>query len=460
MNAVATKLGELKLELTGELILPPDPGYDEARAIWNAMIDRRPAMIVRCANTADVVRAVNYARDHHMLVSVRGGGHNVAGSALNDGGMVIDLSAMKCVHVHADSKRAVVEAGALLADVDAAPQVHHLATPLGINSTTGIAGLTLGGGFGWLSRKHGMTVDNLIAAEVVTADGRVVHASAEKHPDLFWALRGGSGNFGVVTRFEFRLHELGPNVLAGFIVYPMSEAKSVLKQYREFVAQAPDDLTVWSVLRNAPPLPFLPESVHGTGVVVLAMMHAGDPAQGEAIIDPLRRFGTPVGEHVGVMPYTAWQQVLDPLLAPRARNYWKSHNFKTLEDGLFDVMVDTASALPSPQCEMILASMGGATARAATEATAYPHRDALFVVNVHARWEDPADDARCIAWAREFYRAGARYSTGGVYVNFQTEDEKERVHAAYGSNYNRLARVKRIYDPANVFRVNQNIQPE
>ena len=460
MNAVATKLGELRNDLAGELILPLDPGYDDARAIWNAMIDRRPAMIVRCASTADVVRAVNYARDYHLLVSVRGGGHNVAGSALNDGGMVIDMSAMKNVSIDVDAKRAVVEAGALLADVDAAAQAHGLATPLGINSTTGIAGLTLGGGFGWLSRKHGMTVDNLVAAEVVTADGRVVHASADEHPDLFWALRGGSGNFGVVTRFEFRLHELGPNVLAGFIVYSMSEAKSVLQKYREFVAAAPDELTVWGVLRSAPPLPFLPESVHGTGVVVLAMMYAGDPSQGEKLIDPLRKLGTPVGEHVGVMPYAGWQQALDPLLAPRARNYWKSHNFTSLEDGLFDVMMANATSLPSPQCELILASMGGAAARPASDATAYSHRDANFVVNVHSRWEDPADDDRCISWAREFYRAAARFSTGGVYVNFQSEDEKERVRAAYGSNYNRLARVKSIYDPANLFRVNQNIVPE
>jgi len=460
MNAVASKLGELRNDLTGELILPPDPGYDDARAIWNAMIDRRPAMIVRCASTADVVCAVNYARDYHMLVSVRGGGHNVAGSALNDGGMVIDMSGMKSVRVDLESKRATVEAGALLADVDAATQAHGLATPLGINSTTGVAGLTLGGGFGWLSRKHGMTVDNLIAAEVVTADGRVVHASADEHPDLFWALRGGSGNFGVVTRFEFRLHEVGPNVLAGFIVYPRSQAKSVLTQYREFIATAPDDLTVWAILRNAPPLPFLPESVHGTGVVVLAMCYAGDPSQGEKLIDPLRKLGTPVGEHVGVMPYAGWQQALDPLLAARARNYWKSHNFTSLADGLCDVLVETTSTLPSPMCELIVASMDGATARPAADATAYSHRDAKFVVNVHARWEGAGGDERCIAWAREFYRAAARFSTGGVYVNFQSEDETERVRAAYGSNYNRLARVKRIYDPANLFRVNQNIRPE
>ncbi len=460
MNAVATKLGELKLDLAGELILPPDPGYDEARSVWNAMIDRRPAMIVRCASTADVVRAVNYARDYHMLVSVRGGGHNVAGSAVNDGGMVIDMSRMKTVRVDAGARRAVVEAGALLSDVDQATQAHGLATPFGVNSTTGVAGLTLGGGFGWLSRKHGMTVDNLVAAEVVTAQGEVVHVSRDQHPDLFWALRGGSGNFGVVTRFEFQLHEVGPNVLSGLIVYPMSEAKAVLQKYRTFVESAPEDLTVWAIMRNAPPLPFLPEDVHGKGVVVLAFMYAGDPSRGEALVEPLRKLGTPLGEHAGVQPYTAWQQAFDPLLAAGARNYWKSHNFAQLDDELFDELIVSATTLPSPHCEIFLVSLGGATTRPDAEATAYSHRDAQYVVNVHSRWETTAEDDACVAWARAFYRAVARFSTGGVYVNFQSDDEKERVRAAYGSNYNRLARVKRAYDPGNLFRVNQNIPPE
>ena len=460
MNAVATKLGELKMDLAGELILPPDPGYDEARAVWNAMIDKRPAMIVRCAGTADVVRAVNYARDYHMLVSVRGGGHNVAGSAVNDGGMVIDMSRMKAVRVDAHARHAVVEAGALLCDVDRATQEHGLATPFGVNSTTGVAGLTLGGGFGWLSRKYGMTVDNLVAAEVVTAQGEIVHVSRDQHPDMFWALRGGSGNFGVVTRFEFQLHDVGPNVLSGLIVYPMSQAKSVLRKYRALVELAPEELTAWAILRNAPPLPFLPEAVHGQGVLVLAFMYAGDPSRGEALVEPLRTLGSPVGEHTGVQPYTAWQQAFDPLLAAGARNYWKSHNFAQLDDDLFDVLIDSATTLPSPHCEIFLASIGGATSRPAANATAYSHRDARYVINVHARWETAAEDERCIAWAREFYRAGARFSTGGVYVNFQSEDEKERVRAAYGSNYDRLARVKRACDPGNLFRVNQNILPE
>jgi FAD/FMN-containing dehydrogenase len=456
---VSTKLGELKAGLAGDLILPPDPGYDEARTIWNAMIDRHPAMIVRCASTADVVRAVDFARDHHLPISVRSGGHNIAGSALNDGGMVIDMSRMKAVRVDAGAKTAVVEAGALLSDMDAATQAHGLATPLGINSTTGVAGLTLGGGFGWLSRKHGMTVDNLTAAEVVTATGDIVHASEHEHAELFWGLRGGSGNFGVVTRFEFRLHEVGPDLLSGLIVYPMSEAKSVLQQYRRFAAAAPDELSVWAVLRDAPPLPFLPESVHGKGVLVLALCYAGDPARGEALIDPLRKLGTPVGEHVGVQPYSAWQQAFDPLLTAGARNYWKSHNFVALEDGLFDVVIDAANTLPSPHCEIFLASLGGATMRPSIDATAYAHRDARYVINVHSRWDDRADDERCMAWARDFYGASAPYSTGGVYVNFMTDDERERVRSAYGSNYDRLTQVKRAYDPKNLFRVNQNIQP-
>ncbi len=263
----------------------------------------------------------------------------------------------------------------------------------------------------------------------------------------------------MVTRFEFRLHPVGPNVLSGLIIYPISAAKSVLQQYREFVARAPDDLSVWTILRQAPPLPFLPEKLHGKEVVVLALLYAGDPNQGEALIGPLREFDTPVGEHVGVQPYTAWQQAFDPLLASGARNYWKSHNFSTLDDGLFDVAVDFIGKLPSPQCEIFFGALGGATTRPTPESTAYAHRDVQFVMNVHGRWEVPADDERCIGWARDFFNASAPFASGGVYVNFLTADESERVHAAYGSNYDRLAQVKRKYDPDNLFRVNQNIEP-
>jgi FAD/FMN-containing dehydrogenase len=455
----AIKIEELKAGFQGEILLPSDGAYEGARKIWNAMIDKRPAVIARCATTSDVVRGVNFARDKGLVLSVRGGGHNIAGHALCDDGLVLDLSPMKAAKVDPAGRRVTIEGGATLADLDAATQAYGLATPVGINSTTGIGGLTLGGGFGWLSRKHGLTVDNLEAAEVVTAAGAVVRASAAEHLDLFWALRGGGGNFGVVTRFTFRLHPVGPEVLSGLIVYPLAEAKAVLQQYRELLAKAPEELTVWTVLRQAPPLPFLPERVHGQGIIALALLYAGEPKQGEPLIAPLRRVGTPVGEHVGVQPYVAWQQAFDPLLTTGARNYWKSHNFTTLPDGLFDVVVGYVETLPSPQCEIFFGALGGATARPAPDSAAYAHRDATFVMNFHGRWANPADDPRCIGWAREFFQAAAPFASGGAYVNFLTADEGDRVRAAYGPNYARLTRVKRTYDPANLFRMNQNIAP-
>jgi FAD/FMN-containing dehydrogenase len=458
-NLQPRKIEELKGGFKGEILLPNDGAYESARKIWNATIDKHPTVIARCATTSDVVHAVNFARDNGLLLAVRGGGHNIAGNAMCDDGIVIDLSQMKTARVDPGARRVTIEGGATLADLDAATQAHGLATPVGINSTTGVAGLTLGGGFGWLSRKHGMTVDNLESAEVVTATGEVVRASATERPDLFWALRGGGGNFGVVTRFEFRLHPVGPDVLSGLIVYPISEAKSVLQQYRDFVSKAPEELAVWAVLRQAPPLPFLPERVHGKEMIALALIYAGDPKQGEPLIDPLRKFGTPLGEHVGVQPYVAWQQAFDPLLTPGARNYWKSHNFSTLKDGLFDAVIEYIGKLPSPQCEIFFGAIGGATTRPAPDSAAYAHRDAQFVMNVHGRWENPADDKRCIGWARDFFNASAPFASGGVYVNFLTADEGDRVRSAYGPNYDRLAQVKRKYDPVNLFRVNQNIQP-
>ena len=458
-NLQAAQVTALKTGLRGAVILPEDADYQTARQVWNAMVDKYPAAIVRCASATDVVQAVNFARDHGWPLAVRGGGHNIAGSAVSDDSIVIDLSSMKAVQVDAGARLVSIEGGATLADLDAATQAHGLATPLGINSTTGVAGLTLGGGFGWLSRRYGMTVDNLASAEMVTADGQLVRASATENPDLFWALRGGSGNFGVVTRFEFRLHPVGPDVLAGLIVFPFAEARSVLQQYRAFMSQAPDELSVWTVMRKAPPLPFLPESVHGQEVIVLALLYTGDPVQGQLLSAPLQRFGTLLGAHVGVMPYVAWQQAFDPLLTPGARNYWKSHNFSELPDGLFDAVIQYIRTLPSSQCEIFFGAIGGATMRPAPDATAYAHRDTRFVMNVHGRWDDAADDERCIRWAREFFKASAPFASAGVYVNFLTADEGDRVKAAYGENYARLAQVKRQYDPANLFSGNQNILP-
>ncbi len=453
------KIESLRAALRGTLLQAGDPAYDEARTIWNAMIDRRPALIARCSGAADVMRAVDFARENGLLLAVRSGGHNIAGNAVCDGGMMIDLSRIKLVRVDAETRTAHVGAGATLGDLDHETQAFGLATPVGINSTTGVAGLTLGGGFGWLSRRHGMTVDNLTAADVVTADGKMLRASEREHPDLFWAIRGGGGNFGIVTRFEFRLHPVGPNVLAGLVVYPIDQARSVLTRYRDYARTLPDEAAAWVVLRRAPPLPFLPASIHGREVVIFALFHGGDPAQGEAILEPVRRFGTPAGEHVGVQPFTAWQSAFDPLLTPGARNYWKSHNFAQLDDGLLDLVLKYVGELPSPHTEIFIGQLGGAMSRVAPDATAYSQRNAEYVMNVHGRWETAAEDGAGVAWCRRLFDAAAPYATGGVYVNFLTEDESDRVTQAYGGNFRRMAQVKARYDPGNLFRLNQNVRP-
>ncbi|WP_322045078.1 FAD-binding oxidoreductase [Paraburkholderia sp. J67] len=449
----------LKGALRGTVLQAQDAGYDTARQIWNAMIDRRPALIVRCQGSADVRQAVSFARTHGLTLAVRGGGHNIAGSAICEDGLVIDLSPMKSVRVEPSTRRAYVEPGATLGDFDHEAQAFALATPLGINSTTGVAGLTLGGGFGWLSRRFGMTVDNLVAADVVTADGNLLHVSAKANEDLFWAIRGGGGNFGVVTMFEFEVHPLGPNVYGGLVVLPFADAKEALARYREASATMPEDLTVWSVSRLAPPLPFLPPEVHGKPIIAFAICYTGPLENGPAAVEVVRRFGKPYGEHLGPMPYVAWQKMFDPLLTPGARNYWKSHNLAELPDGLIDTLTAAIDTLPSPQCEIFFGQIGGATQRVAPDATAYPNRDALYVMNVHGRWDDAADDARCIAWARDFFEASAPFALGSVYVNFLTEDEQARVEAAYGPNMQRLIAVKTRYDPDNLFCRNQNIRP-
>jgi len=455
----ASAIDKLKATLKGRVVLPQDSSYDEVRAVWNAMIDRRPAVIVQCKGTDDVERALAFARASGLEVSMRGAGHNIAGNATCDDGIMIDLSTMKNVRVDPGKRRAYVEPGATLGDLDAAAQAQALATPVGINSTTGIAGLTLGGGFGWLTRQYGMTVDNLVSVDAVTADGKRVRASEQENDDLFWAMRGGGGNFAVVTRFELKLHPVGPQILSGLIVFPFTQAKQVLRQYREFVKSAPEELNVWVVLRRAPPLPFLPESVHGQEVVVLAVFSAGDIEKGRRLIEPLRAFGDAHGEHIGAQPYTAWQKAFDPLLTPGARNYWKSHNFTELNDGALDTMIEYAGKLPTPQCEIFIGLIAGAANRVAANAMAYPARDAKFVLNVHARWDERADDERCISWARAFFKASAPHASAGAYVNFMTAEEGDRVASAYGSNYERLVQVKRKYDAGNFFHLNQNIKP-
>jgi FAD/FMN-containing dehydrogenase len=449
----------LKSKVKGQIVLRSDSSYEEVRQIWNAMIERRPALIVRCTEAGDVPHAISFARENGLEISIRGGGHNIAGNALCDNGLMIDFSTMRNVRVDAEKKRAYVEPGATLADFDEAAQSHGLATPVGINSTTGIAGLTLGGGFGWLTRKYGMTVDNLISVEAVTADGKRIRASESENTDLFWAIRGGGGNFAIVTQFEFKLHRVGPEILAGLIVFPFHQAKQVLTQYRDFVESAPEELNVWAILRKAPPLAFLPREVHGEEVVVLVTFYLGDAAQGGRLIEPLLRFGTPHGKHIGPQPYTQWQKAFDPLLTPGARNYWKSHNFTELSDGAVNSVIEFAGKLPSPDCEIFIGLIAGASNRVPANAMAYRHRDAKFVLNVHGRWDERTDDEQCIAWARAFFEASAPYASDGAYVNFMTEEEGDRVAAAYGANYDRLTRIKKQYDPDNLFRLNQNIKP-
>ncbi len=454
------RVAALREGLRGTLLLPADSQYDETRSIWNGMIQRRPAMIVRCQGAADVVRAVDFGREHDLLIAVRGGGHNVAGNAVCDGGLVIDLSPMKAVRVDASRRTARVEAGCLLRDVDCETQAFGLAVPAGIVSSTGVAGLTLGGGFGWLSRKHGLTVDNLLSADVVTVDGKIRVASPNGDPDLFWAVRGGGGNFGVVTSFEFRLHAVGPSVYSGLVVHPFDRAKEYIRFHRELVARAPDELTVWMVLRRAPPLPFLPPSVHGQLVVAVPFVYLGAAKDGEALTRPLRTFGQPHGEAVGMNPFVSWQSGFDGLNAAGARNYWKSHCLGDFSDGAIDVVLQHCDTFPSPDCEVFIPHMQGAVARVPPEESAYAHRAAAFVLNIHTRWQDASRDREMIGWARAFFEALRPHATGGVYVNFLSDEGEERVHDAYPEGvWNRLVAIKRKYDPDNVFRLNQNIKP-
>lgn len=452
---------KLRASIKGDIVTSLDSDYDESRKIWNAMIDRHPAIIIRVAETDDVRKSIVFARDNDLDISVRGAGHNIAGNAVSDGGLMIDFSKrMKRVRIDTEKRRAFVQPGATLGDFDKAAQEFGLATPTGINSTTGIAGLTLGGGFGWLTRQYGMTVDNLVSAEIVTADSKVIHVNEQQNSDLFWAIRGGGGNFGVVTEFEFKLHPVGPDILAGLIVFPFQQARRVLSQYREFVKTASEKLNIWVILRQAPPLPFLPEKVHGEEVVVLAVFYDGDLKKGQKMIDEIRSFGDLYGEHVGIQQYTAWQQAFDPLLAQGARNYWKSHNLTEIHDEVMDTMIDFTGKMPSPHCEIFVGLISGAANKVPADAMAYGHRDAQYVMNVHSRWEGKNEDNDCINWARTFFTAVAPFASGGAYTNFMTEDETDRIVAAYGPNYQRLLEIKMKYDPENIFHLNQNIKPQ
>ena len=448
-----------RAQLTGKVILPDDSAYDEARAIWNGMFDKKPAIIARCMNAGDVSHSVKFARAHELLIAVKGGGHNSAGNAVCDDGMVIDLSLMQKVDVDAESGTASVEGGCLLSAVDQATQEHGMAVSAGIVSHTGVGGLTLGGGFGWISRKYGLTVDMLLSVEMVTAEGKIVKASESENPDLFWAVRGGGGNFGIVTTFVFQAARIGNEVYSGPIVKRFEDLKSYMQFHREFVRTMPDEMTIWMVVRHAPPLPFIDESYHGELVILIPFAWLGDPAEGEKLIQPIRDQGESVGDASGMKPWAGWQSAFDGLVEHGARNYWKSHHLTGLSDGCIDQIQHFAKSLPSAESEIFIPHMEGAPSRVAPEATAFPHRNTPFLLNLHTRWREKEEDEEAIAWAKDFHDATRPYSQG-VYVNFLSEEGADRVREAYTEKvWERLVEAKRKWDPENVFRMNQNIAP-
>ena len=449
-------LAAFRGRLRGPLLLAADPGYDEARSIWNAMIDRRPALIARCLGATDVVAGVEFAREHGLLVSIKGGGHNIAGLAVCDGGLMLDLGLMRGVWVDARARVAWAQAGCLLGDVDRETQLHGLATVLGFVSNTGIAGLTLGGGFGYLTRRHGWSSDHLLAADMVTADGRMVRASETENPDLFWALRGGGGNFGVVTGFEYRLFPIGPQVMGGAIAWPAAEAPRVLELLRTLVNEGPAELTCAATLRPAPPAPWIAKEHHGKPIVALILCHSGSLADGERAVAAIKSLGKPIGDIVQPRPYVTQQNLLDATQPKGRRYYWKSEFLPRLEPELLACVIEHAGRIRSPHSAMVLFPVGGVLDRLPQDHSAVGNRDANTVVNITASWESASEDAEHVAWARAAWEDARRFSTGGTYVNFLTEEETgERIEAAYGANLARLRDVKKTWDPENRFRMNK-----
>jgi len=451
----------LKASLGGELLLPGSDGYDDTRTIWNAMIDKRPALIARCSGTADVIAAVKFAREYDLLLSVRGGGHNIAGTALCDDGLTIDLSGMKGLHVDLKTHKVRAQPGCKLGDLDRETQIFGLAVPAGIVTDTGIAGLTLGGGFGYLTRRYGYTCDNLLSADVVTADGSFLTASEKENSDLFWGLRGGGGNFGIVTSFEYQAYPVGPQVTAGMVIHPMERAREVVGFFREFSANAPEELCCVLILRLAPPAPFLSKDVHGKPIVAIAVCHSGSLEDGERAVRPLKELGNPLADIIAPKPFAVHQTLFDVAMAPGRHYYWKSHYLPEFLEAAGGVLMDHAAKITSPHSSIFLFQLGGALARFGETDTPAGNRNAAYVLNVAASWEDPAQADEHIAWSRECWSAMQQFSTGGVNVNFLTGEEGDkRIRAAYGeANYERLVELKNKYDPQNMFRLNQNIPP-
>jgi FAD/FMN-containing dehydrogenase len=445
---------DLKQDIRGQLLAPGDAGYDEARKIWNGMVDKHPALIARCTGIADVIHCVNFARANNLVLAVRGGGHNLSGNAVCDGGLVVDLSRMKSVRVDPARRTARAEPGVIWREFDRETQAFGLATTGGQISTTGIAGLTLGGGWGYLARRFGLACDNLLSVDLVTADGQFLTASAAENPDLFWALRGGGGNFGVATSFEYQLHPVG-QVFAGIVAYPFQKAREVLKLFRDFTKSSPDEMASGIVLITLP---------DGTAVVGIVLCYSGPLAEGERLVKHLRVFGPPLMDQIGPMPYTAAQQLIDGFYPPGIQNYWKSSFLREVSDDAIDIMMAHCSKRPTPTCHgLIEHQLGGAVTRADRQATAFVHRDVEYSFMAAGVCSDPSEAANCIKWAREFWEAMQPFSTGAVYVNYlgrEADEGPERIKAAYGpEKYARLVALKKKYDPGNLFRLNQNIKP-
>jgi FAD/FMN-containing dehydrogenase len=437
-------------DLRGPLLRPGDVGYDGARKIWNGMIDRHPALIARCAGVADVMAAVRFARAHELLLSVRGGGHNITGNAVCEGGLMIDLSPMKSVRVDPAKRTARAEAGLTWGEYNRETQVFGLASTGGVVSTTGIAGLTLGGGLGWLQGKHGLSCDNLLSADLVTADGQFLTISRDQHPDLFWGLRGGGGNFGVVTSFEYRLHPVGP-VLAGMVVHPMSRAKEVLGFYRDFCRSCPDEMVAAGALMTSP---------DGDPVAVIVAAYTGDLATGEKAVASLRKFGQPLVDTIAPMSYVALNTLFDAAFPyGGVQRYWKSSFLRELGDDMLDIMITRSAKFLSPMSNVLFFHLHGAATRVDRDSTAFGLRDEQWDYDVISQWTDPAEAAGHIQWTREFWTAVEPFASGDVYVNHLDAEEATRIRAAYGHGYDRLVALKNKYDPTNLFRMNQNIRP-
>lgn len=448
-------------QLRGTLLTPRDEGFDNATKIWNGMIEKTPALVARPTGTADVVTVVEFARAHELALSVRGGGHNIAGTALVNDGLTIDMSGLRGVHVDAEALTVTAQSGCLLADVDWETQLHGLATPLGFVSETGLAGLTLGGGFGYLTRRFGWTVDNLLEVELVTADGEIRRANHEDHGDLFWAIRGAGHNFGVVTSFTYRLHDIGPTVYGGLIAWPFERAEEILETYREITAEAPRELTVFLLLRRAPPAPFVPEEWHGKRICAMAVCYSGDLDEVDQVLTPIRELGDPVVDMLQAQPYTRLQSYLDDTQPKGKHYYWKTEFAADLNDVLLSTMQAVAEECPIPGAQLVLAHIGGELNDRDWDDGAVGNRDARYLYAIAGMWEpDEPKETEYREWVRAAWMELKPYSTGGNYVNFQTADAGEdRLRDSYGDNLDRLRKVKATYDPGNMFRANRNITP-